>query len=93
MKHLVQDDLILFIRQLLSLDHLLRRQYYHCYFRQREQFCAMLVFGFDPNLEVTVNHEVVIFGWTVAHRASPSWLLLVHHQEQRGVETLLIELV
>ena len=40
------------------------------------------------NLEVSVDHEVIIFGRAVAHRAGPSRLLLVHHQEQRCVETL-----
>ena len=78
--NLVQDDLVLLIRQLLCLDHLLQQQHFDLLYQRLPRI--------DSNLEVSVDHEVVIFGRTVAHRAGPSWLLLVHHQEQRGVETL-----
>lgn len=79
-KYLVQDDLILLIRQLLCLDHLLQHQHCDHLYQKLPQI--------NSNLEVSIDHEVVIFSRTVAHRAGPSRLLLVHHEEQRGVETL-----
>ena len=44
--------------------------------------------GLDDLLEVAVHHEVLVPGGGVAHGADPGRLLLVHHQEQRGVEAL-----
>ena len=94
-QNLVQDYLVLLIRQLLCLDHFLWHQHYH--FVQVSPWTLFLVGTFQQsilgtcagsNLEVSIDHEVIIFGRAVAHRAGPSRLLLVHHQEQRCVETL-----
>ena len=40
------------------------------------------------DLEISVDHKVVVLGGAVADGAGPGGLLLVHHQEERGVETL-----
>ena len=40
------------------------------------------------HLEISVQNEIVIFCWAVADWAGPCGFLLVHHQEQGGVETL-----